>query len=65
MPIPSNNLERREPSDQEDNIVRTADTASRPLPVSCPGKDGDDVASDAPSWTVVMGTGSPHRLERG
>jgi hypothetical protein len=72
MPIPSNNLERREPSEQEDYIVRTADTASRPLPASCSGKDGVDVASedsfpasDAPSWTVAMGTGSPHRPERG
>lgn len=68
MPIASNVRKKREPSEHEDEIGRAAATVSQPLPESRPEKDGVDVASedsfpasDAPSWTVVMGTGPPQR----
>lgn len=64
MPFSSNVREERESSEHEDDSVRTTDTASRRLAESRSEKDGIDVASedsfpasDAPSWTIVMGTG--------
>ena len=64
----SDNQERREPAEQEENIVPAVDTVRRARTASCPSKDVVDVASDdsfraghEPSWIVVMGTGTPHQ----
>jgi hypothetical protein len=64
--------QRRGPSEEEENIVPTADIAQQPLLVPYSDKDVVDEASDesfpasdAPSWTVVMGTGTPHPAGRG
>jgi hypothetical protein len=72
MCIESDNQERRGPSGQEENIVPAVDAVWRARPVSCPSRDAVDEssedsfpASDAPSWTVVTGTGTPHRPGRG
>ena len=71
MFIASGKQEGREQSEQEENIVPAVDTVWRVRSASCPSRDVVDVASedsipasDAPSWTVVMGTGSPHRPGR-
>jgi hypothetical protein len=67
MPTSLNNREIRDLSELEDNIVSTVDAASQRKHALHPAKDCVDVASedsfpasDAPSWTVVMGAGSPH-----
>jgi hypothetical protein len=67
MSIADDNQERCERSDQKENVVPVVDTVQRKRRVSRSGKDCIDVASedsfpasDAPSWTGVVGTGSPY-----
>jgi hypothetical protein len=71
MTIPLVDRERRESAEQEIEIVRSTARSSRGTLVPSSAKDGVDLASedsfpasDAPSWTVVMGTGPPSRARR-
>lgn len=65
MPIAANDKRRQEPSEKDDAVVRTTNLASQSLPVSLPRKDCVGVASedsfpasDAPSWTGLVATGT-------
>jgi hypothetical protein len=65
VPIAANDEVGQEPSERDDAVVRTADLASHSLPVSCLRKDCVGVASedsfpasDAPSWTGLVATGT-------
>ena len=70
MPFASNSREGWKSSAQAEIAVQSADTALRPQRVSSRDNDCVDIASedsfpasDAPSWTVVTGTGGIHRTE--
>lgn len=65
MPSAANDEEGKEPPKKDDAVVRTAHFASQSLLVSCPRKDCVGVASedsfpasDAPSWTGLVATGT-------
>lgn len=69
--MPTQSDDRARPSMVKQDVFLDWQKNVLPLPIMRPEMDCVDVASDAsfpasdaPSWTVVLGTGLPHRPEQ-